>query len=149
MRLIIAFIATLAAVMLGSVTLMLVIATCIKRGLKLETIVVVAKAYCFVIIGFFTPLTVGLAQWANSGEMPGPIIWIVTGASCFVGAAGQLLSFLSGSYSDYTAGRKQGGQSFDTQQFLRTPAQPPTQAQAATPAPAQPVEAAKPWAAKP
>lgn len=73
--------------------------------MKLETVVVVAKALCYVMIGFFTPLTVALAQWANSGEWPSRIVWVVIGASCFVGAATQLLSFLSGSYSDYVANR--------------------------------------------
>lgn len=70
-----------------------------------DTAIIIAKCLCFVTIGFFTPLTVGLAQWANTGEWPGKIIWVVTGASCFVGAASQLLSFLSGSYSDYVASR--------------------------------------------
>ena len=74
--------------------------------ISLDAVVVSAKAWCFITIGFFTPLTVGLAQWANSGQWPGAIIWVITGASCMVGAASQLLSFLSGSYSDYVAGRK-------------------------------------------
>lgn len=77
--------------------------------MKLETAVVATKGGCYVLIGFFTPLTVGLAQWANTGDWPSRIIWVIMGASCMVGAATQLLSFLSGSYSDYMKGRNGNG----------------------------------------
>lgn len=73
--------------------------------MKLDTAAIVAKAICFVVIGFFTPLVTGLAQWANSGEWPGRIVWVVMGASCCIGGATQLLSFLSNSYSEYAKGR--------------------------------------------
>lgn len=68
---------------------------------KLDTAVLVAKGGCFLIIGFFTPLVSGLAQWANSGEWPGKIVWVVMAGTCCVGGATQLLSFLSNSFSDY------------------------------------------------
>ena len=77
--------------------------------MKLENAVIVAKGVCFLIIGFFTPLTVGLAQWANTGEWPSRIIWIVMGASCAVGAASQLLAFLSQSFGDWKAQRPVNG----------------------------------------
>jgi hypothetical protein len=86
----------------------------ITKVIKLETVVILAKAGCFVIVGFFTPLTSGLAQWANSGQWPGPIVWVIMLSSCMVGMGGQLLSFLSGSYSDYIAARKPATPDFDT-----------------------------------
>lgn len=90
--------------------------------MKLDSAVIISKAVCYITIGFFTPLTVGLAQWANSGEWPGKIIWVVIGASCFVGAANSLLSFLSGSYSDYVAKRSPTGNTdFLTKQQIPKP----------------------------
>jgi hypothetical protein len=71
--------------------------------MKIETAVIGTKGLCFTLIGMLTPLTVGLAQWANTGEWPSPIIWIITGASCGVGGATQLLAFLSQSFGDYKA----------------------------------------------
>jgi hypothetical protein len=76
--------------------------------MKLENAVIVTKGLCFLVIGFFTPMTVGLAQWANTGEWPSRIIWIVMGASCAVGAASQLLAFLSQSFGDWKAQRPVG-----------------------------------------
>lgn len=87
--------------------------------MKLDTKIVLAKGLCYVTIGFFLPLTTSLTQWANSGTWPDPIIWVVTAGSCMVGAATQLLSYLSGSYADYVKGRANGsGASGDTTQFL-------------------------------
>jgi hypothetical protein len=87
--------------------------------MKPDTTVMVLKGACYVLIGFFTPLTVGLAQWANSDQWPSRLIWIIMGASCMVGAASQLLSYLSGSYSDFVKGRANGsGGPTDTTQFL-------------------------------
>jgi hypothetical protein len=76
--------------------------------MKLDTGVVLTKGLCYVVIGGLTPLTVSLAQWANSDQWPSRLIWIITIASCGVGAATQLLSFLSGSYTDYVKGRANG-----------------------------------------
>ena len=70
---------------------------------KLDTSVIIVKAFCYVLIGGLTPLGASLAQWANSGESPGRIVWITIIAGCIVGGATQLLSFLSGSYSDYVS----------------------------------------------
>lgn len=86
--------------------------------MKLDSSIVIAKGICYVLIGFFTPLTVGLAQWANTEQWPSKIIWVVMGASCCVGAASQLLSYLSGSYSDFLTKRASNG---GTQQFTKTP----------------------------
>ena len=76
--------------------------------MKLETAEITAKGVCYLAIGFFTPLISGLAQWGNSGEWPGRIVWVIMGASCIVGGATQLLSFLSGSYSGYKSGLTNG-----------------------------------------
>lgn len=69
--------------------------------MKLTTAVIVTKGACFVTDGFTAPIIVGLAQWANTGEWPSNIVWIIIGAMALKGAASQLLSFLSSSYSDY------------------------------------------------
>lgn len=92
--------------------------------MKLDTSIVLAKCGCYVLIGFFTPLTVGLAQWANTGDWPPRIIWVIMGASCCVGAASQLLSFLSGSYSDYLTKRTGNGNT-DMFKNLQPPTKPP------------------------
>lgn len=73
--------------------------------MKLDTVIIISKMACFVAIGFFTPLTVGLAQWADVNEWPSKINWVVIGSSCVIGGATQLLSFLSQSYSQYTQTR--------------------------------------------
>ena len=139
--------AILGAMGLGAVSLLLIVVGMLKRGIKLDTIVLVAKACCYMILGFFTPLTVGLAQWANSGEFPGPLIWIVMFASCVVGMASQLLSFMSGSYGDYLSSRKSqsnGNQpSFDTQTFKQASPTPSGPSNPPPPTPAVPASASQ------
>lgn len=76
--------------------------------MKLETTSVIVKALCYMIIGGLTPLSSALAQWANSGEWPPRIVWVVIVSGCITGASTQLLSFLSGSYSNLVAERKNG-----------------------------------------
>lgn len=76
--------------------------------MKQDTLIVFTKGFCYMAIGGLTPLTTNLAQWANSGEWPSRINWVVILGGCGVGAATQLLSFLSGSYSDYVKGRANG-----------------------------------------
>jgi len=80
--------------------------------MKLATAVIVTKGFCFVAMGFTTPLITGLAQWADTGMWPPAINWVVIIAACAGGAAAQLLSFLSQSYGTYTsgAGSKNSGQ---------------------------------------
>lgn len=77
--------------------------------MKLETFVIIAKALCYIIIGSGTPMASSLAQWAGSGKWPDKINWVVIIFGGCVGGATQLLSFLSGSYSDYTAKRAANG----------------------------------------
>lgn len=77
--------------------------------MKIESVVLVAKMLCYLAIGFFTPLGVGLAQWANTGDWPTTLQWIILGASSIVGSATQLLSFFSGSFSDYMKQKQSGG----------------------------------------
>lgn len=73
--------------------------------MKLETAVIITKGLCYVTIGGLTPLSAALAQWANTGEWPPRIIWVVVLSGCIVGGATQLLSFLSGSFSNYKQSR--------------------------------------------
>jgi hypothetical protein len=64
---------------------------------------------CYIIIGGLTPLTTGLGQWIDIGEWPPPVNWVVIMAGCCVGAATQLLSFLSQSYGNWKLEIKTNG----------------------------------------
>lgn len=74
--------------------------------MKLDTAIVIIKGLCYLIVGIFTPWSTALAQWVNSGEWPGRIIWfgVILPASA-IGGASSLLAFLSGSYTQYKASR--------------------------------------------
>jgi hypothetical protein len=76
--------------------------------MKLPTAVIIIKGICYVSIGALTPLSAALAQWANSGQWPPRIVWIVILSACGVGGATQLLSFLSSAYSDYVQTKTNG-----------------------------------------
>ena len=73
--------------------------------MKQETFVLLVKGVCYMTIGGLTPLTTGLGQWIESGTWPPTINWIVIVAGCAVGAATQLLAFVSQSYGDWKAER--------------------------------------------
>lgn len=77
----------------------------ISSAMKKDTIVIILKAMCFLTIGGLTPLVSSLSQWAESGTWPKPINWIIIVAGCVLGAATQLLSFLSSSFAEYRASR--------------------------------------------
>lgn len=80
--------------------------------MKLETGIIIVKGLCFVLIGCFTPWAAALAQWVNSGEWPSRIVWVgVIVPASVLGGAGQLLGFLSGSFSAYKQKRENGGES--------------------------------------
>jgi len=68
---------------------------------KHETTVLWIKGLCFLGIGTLTPLTTALTQYQASEKWPHPIVWIVVLALCAIGGFSAILSFLSGSYSDY------------------------------------------------
>ncbi len=70
--------------------------------MKMSTAVIIVKGLCYMVIGGLTPLTSGLAQWIEGGVIP-QLNWIVIIAGCCVGAATQVLSFLSQSYGNYKA----------------------------------------------
>jgi hypothetical protein len=77
--------------------------------MKQETVVLLAKGACYITIGGLTPLTTGLGQWIDTGEWPPLVNWVVIGAGCLVGAATQLLSFLSQSYGNWKLEIKTNG----------------------------------------
>lgn len=76
--------------------------------MKAETGALMAKGLCYVVIGGVTPLTTGLGQWVDTGEWPPTINWVVIIAGCLVGAATQVLSFLSQSYGMWKSERQNG-----------------------------------------
>ncbi len=78
--------------------------------MKLETVVLVAKGCCYLIVGAGVAWSSSLAQWVNSGEWPEKIAWlgIIIPASV-IGAANGLLAFLSGSYTTYMKERNGNG----------------------------------------
>lgn len=76
--------------------------------MKADTVVMMTKGCAFVIAGAASSLVAGLGQWANTGEWPERINWVVIIAGTVGGAATQLLSFLSGSYMDWQAKRQNG-----------------------------------------
>ena len=76
--------------------------------MKLESAVIITKGLCFVIIGAATPMVTGLAQWIDSGQWPPVINWVGIGLGAAVGAATQMLAFLSQSFGDYKQQIKTG-----------------------------------------
>ena len=73
--------------------------------MKIETVIIITKGLCFTVIGFTAPIAAGLAQYANTNEWPSKIVWVVIGIAAVAGGATQLLSFLSGSFSQYMAAK--------------------------------------------
>lgn len=69
--------------------------------MKANTFVMVLTGLCYVLIGGLSNLGASLAQWANSGEWPQKINWVVIIGACIVGAATQLLAFLSQAYGNW------------------------------------------------
>lgn len=78
--------------------------------MKLETGIIITKGFCYVCTGVFTPWAGALAQWIGDGTWPPKIIWVgVILPLSILGGAGQLSSFLSGSFPAYMANRKMNG----------------------------------------
>ena len=73
--------------------------------MKLETVIVITKGACFTIIGFTAPIAAGITQY-GADEWPTKMTWTAMGIAAVAGGATQLLSFLSGSYTEYAKGRK-------------------------------------------
>lgn len=74
--------------------------------MKPETGIVILKGLGYIIVGVGTALASTLAQYANSEAWPSRIIWWgVVIPSCMVAGANSLLSFLSGSVSEYLKNR--------------------------------------------
>ena len=77
--------------------------------MKSDTWVLFSKGLCYTIIGGVTPLTTGLGQWIDVGTWPPGVNWVVIIAGCLVGAATQLLAFLSQSYGVWKTDRNGNG----------------------------------------
>lgn len=68
----------------------------------LDTVIVLSKGFAFILIGVFTPWTAALAQWINSGQWPGKIIWIgIILPASVIGGATQWVAFTSGAWKEY------------------------------------------------
>lgn len=87
--------------------------------MKLQDAIIVTKGLCYIVMGGLTPLVSGLSQWANEGAWPPAINWVVILAGCGVGAATQMLAFLSQSYGNWKAER-----TGNTQFLTHPPIQP-------------------------
>jgi len=88
--------------------------------MKLETGIVIAKGTAYVGAGFCTALVTNLGQWANSGEWPPKINWVVIIGGAVGAGFINLLSFLSGSFTNYMQGRTPTGNT----QFISKPPSP-------------------------
>lgn len=97
--------------------------------MKADTTIVFLKAACYMMIGAGTPASVAVAQWLTEKKVPTGLDWVSVTIGAMIGMATQLLSYLSGSYSDYVKGRANGSaQPGDTTQMLLSkfgPQQPP------------------------
>lgn len=87
--------------------------------MKQDTAVIFLKAACYMIIGAGTPASVAVAQWLTEKKVPNSLDWVSVTIGAGIGMSTQLLSYLSGSYSDYVKGRANGSaRSGDTTQFV-------------------------------
>lgn len=73
--------------------------------MKADTAILILKGICYVLIGAGTPMAASLAQWGDGSQWPPRIQWVIITIGAVVGGATQLLSYLSGSYSDWTKSR--------------------------------------------
>ncbi len=76
--------------------------------MKLDTAIVFTKGSFFCISAVALQLGEALAQWANSGEHPSTIQWVIIVSGCVGAGSNAALSFLSGAYADYVKGRANG-----------------------------------------
>lgn len=87
--------------------------------MRADTAIIFIKAFCYCAIGAGTPAGVAVAQWLTDKKVPTTLDWMSVAIGAGVGSATQLLSYLSGSYSDYVKGRANGSaRSGDTTQFV-------------------------------
>ncbi len=74
-----------------------------------------------MLVGIFTPWMGALAQWINSGEWPGRIIWLgVILPLSVLGAGNAWISFTSSSFSTYRQQKKAD----DSQESITTTVEP-------------------------
>ena len=76
--------------------------------MKLDTSILVTKGSCFLLAAVSLQFGQALAQWANSGDHPSTLQWYIIAAGCVGAGANSIISFLSGSYSDYVKARSTG-----------------------------------------
>lgn len=94
--------------------------------MKADTTIIFLKAACYMMIGAGTPASVAVAQWLTANKNPTLLDWVSVALGAGIGMSTQLLSYLSGSYSDYVKGRANGSaQHGDTTQMLLSKFQKP------------------------
>ena len=76
--------------------------------MKQETVTVLLKGIAAVGGAVCLQLANSLGQWANTGEWPSRINWIVTIAITVGAGFNALWSFMSGAYTGWQAERKNG-----------------------------------------
>ena len=77
--------------------------------MKLETLVLLLKAICFIMLGMLAPVGVSLAEWIKSSKVPTAMDWGLMGVGAAMGACTQLLAFLSSSYEQYLKQKQANG----------------------------------------
>ena len=69
----------------------------------LETVVIFTKGFCVSFGAFCLALAGSLAQWANSGDLPTVIEWIIIGGTSIGAGVAALGGFLSSAFGKWMA----------------------------------------------
>ena len=87
--------------------------------MKFNTWILIGKGICFFIVGFFTPMSSSLAQYANTGDWPAKIVWWgVVIPACMIGGASALQAYFSTSFATYKAEKAVGNGGNEEGRFL-------------------------------
>lgn len=73
----------------------------VKITMKLETVIIATKGVCVVGSTTLLSLSASLGQWANSGQSPSAIEWVMIGGGCIGAGLTSMGAFLSGSFGNY------------------------------------------------
>lgn len=79
--------------------------------MKAETLVLIIVVTATTLSAAVLSLITSLAQWANSGENPSRVMWIIIIGGASVQGLNQLVAFLSKRFADWVTGRQQSQES--------------------------------------